>query len=88
MYYTHRAWGLCDGEHIFVMMDGNVFPAFLVGHQFYVLGSKEYLDKRTRVPLFIPFPGGFAYGISTVSDNVFRKLQLFRLNMDSGQVTE
>jgi len=88
MYYTHKVWGFCDGEHIFVMMDGNVFPVFPVGHQFYVLGSKEYLNKQMWVPFFLPLGGGFAYGTTAVSDNVIRKLQLFRLNIQSGEVTE
>ena len=46
MYYTHTVWGFCDGAQRYAMMDGNLFPIFLVGHQFYVLGSKEYHKRQ------------------------------------------
>ncbi|HEY4206179.1 MAG TPA: hypothetical protein VGM31_05165 [Puia sp.] len=54
LYYTHEAWGYCDGQRAYMMMDGNVFPVFSVGHQFYVLGSKEYGHRRVWVPFYAP----------------------------------
>ncbi|HWB93835.1 MAG TPA: hypothetical protein VG605_18375, partial [Puia sp.] len=58
-------------------------------HQFYVLGSKEYHDKRLWMPFMIPIgPVAGLYGIADLRDNVVRMLRLFRLNVHSGEVTE
>jgi hypothetical protein len=89
LYYTHTVWGFCDGGQAYVMMDGNLFPVFCVHHQFYVLGSKEYRDKKLWVPFIIPIgPLALVYGATDVSDNVVRTLRLFRLNVKTGLVTE
>jgi hypothetical protein len=87
LYYTHTAWGLCDGKQLYLMMDGNLFPVFLVHHQFYVLGSKEYASKKLYVPFFALVPGAFwVAGITSVSEEVIRNLRLFRLDAATGQV--
>jgi len=71
------------------MMDGNLFPVFRVYHQFYVLGSKGYRDKKLWLPFIIPLgPGGLVLGTTDVSDHVVRTLRLFRLNVKTGRVTE
>jgi hypothetical protein len=89
MYYTHKAWGFCDGQHVYVMMDGNVFPVFSVGHQFYVLGSKEFGHHRTWMPMYVPLgSAAFIYGAAVASDKIYRKLRLFRLDTRSGVVGE
>jgi hypothetical protein len=80
-YYTHTAWGLCDGKQRYVMMDGNLFPVFRVDHQFYVLGSKQYRTKKTIVPFFLPLTGAvYVFGTAAVSQKVVRELDLFRLD--------
>jgi hypothetical protein len=87
--YTHTAWGFCDGNQVFVMMDGNVFPVVRGHHQFYVLGSREYRNNKIWVPFLVPLgPAAAVYGITDVHDNVVRSLRLFRLNVRSGRVTE
>ena len=89
LYYTHTVWGFCDGKQVYVMMDGNLFPVFPVHHQFYVLGSKDYRNKKVWVPFYIPLgPLVVAYGITSVSDNVVRSLRLFRLDPQTGMITE
>jgi hypothetical protein len=89
--FTHTAWGFCDGKQTYVMMDGNVFPIFMVHHQFYILGSKEYRDHKIIVPGFIPISMGVAaivYGANNVSDNITRSLRLFRLDIRTGEILE
>jgi len=89
LYYTHSVWGFCDGNQSYVMMDGNLFPVFRVHHQFYVLGSKDYRDRKLWLPYIIPLgPWGLVYGVTDVSDNVVRTVRLFRLNVKTGRVTE
>lgn len=87
-YYTHTVWGFCDGHQRYVMMDGNLFPIFCVYHQFYVLGSKDYMIKNSSIPFIIPLPGAVVYGTATVAQNVARKLRLYRLDVDSGEVIQ
>ena len=47
MMFNHTAWGYCDGNQVYVMMDADLFSVFAVGHQFYVLGAREYSHKYT-----------------------------------------
>ena len=91
LYYTHTVWGFCDGKQVYVMMDGNVFPVFCVHHQFYVLGSKQYRNPKVNVPMIIPLGIGYAIflgGINSIADNVSRTLRLFRLDVQSGEITD
>ena len=89
LYFTRTLWGFSDGKQAYVMMDGNLFPIFSVQHQFYVLGSKEYRNKKIWVPFIIPLgPTGLVFGTTSFGDNVVRELRLFRLNVKTGRVTE
>lgn len=83
--YNHTAWGLCDGEHAFVMMDGNCFPIFTLNHQFYVLGSKRYSRSDIWVPLYAPLgPAAFMTGLMSVSENVRRDLRIYPMDLETG----
>ncbi len=101
MYFNHTAWGFCDGDQVYVMMDGNLFPVFTVGHQFYVMGSKEYRQKTRRVGYSMGtiVPIGSILGMGTyfsatatagvdVSSGVTRTLRIFRVDPVTGLVTE
>lgn len=89
LYYTHTAWGVCDGKGVYVMMDGNLFPVFNVHHQFYILGSKLYSTAKIGLPFFAPVgPATYGYGWMKLDENVFRKLQVFRLDVESGKVID
>ena len=87
-YYSRKMWGYCDGKELYVMMDGNLFPVLPCNGAYYVLGSKEYQVKTTKMPVFLLFPaaavamGGFA----SVSEKVYRKLRFFKLDMESGEI--
>jgi hypothetical protein len=54
MTFTHTAWGYCDGNQVFAMMDADLFTVFVVGHQFYVLGSREYSHEYMSSGLIRP----------------------------------
>ncbi len=88
-YYTRKVWGFCDGQGAYKMMNGNLFPIFNVYHQLYVLGSSEYRNKRTALPVLLPvFPGLIGLRTIGISDNVSRLLRLFRLDPYTGKTTE
>ena len=84
-----------------VMMDSNLFPMFTVGHQFYVLGSKEYRQKTRRVGYSIStiVPVSAILGMGTffsasatagvdVASGTTRTLRIFRVNPVTGMITE
>jgi hypothetical protein len=81
-------WGFCDGKQPFVMMDGNVFPVLSVYHQFYVLGSKEFSRDKIRLPdVYVPTNAGVWMMGGTVETPLKRKLRIYRLDTDTGEVT-
>lgn len=98
-YYNHTAWGYCDGSQVYVMMDGNLYPVFNVGHQFYVIGSKEYRQRTRRVGYsigtFVPIGGligTYAVASATagvdIANGTIRTLRIFRVDTDTGKITE
>lgn len=101
MYFNHTAWGFCDSNQVYVMMDGNLFPVFSVGHQFYVMGSKEYRKKTRRVGYSVGtiVPIGSIMGMGAyfavsgtagadISGGTTRTLRIFRIDPVTGKVTE
>jgi hypothetical protein len=76
LYLTHTVWGYCDGKQAYVMIQGSLYPVFMVGHQFYVLGSKEHRYSRLWVE-----------GVQ-LTDDLVKTLRLFRVDIDSGKVAE
>jgi hypothetical protein len=84
--YTHTAWGLCDGKQSYVMMDGNLFPVFVLHHQFYVLGSKRYSVNDVWLPLYAPLGGGFLTGTTDISESVTRNLRVYPIDLESGRI--
>lgn len=98
-YYNHTAWGYCDGSQVYAMMDGNLYPVFTVGHQFYVMGSKEYRKRTTRVGFsvgtIIPIGaimGAYVAASATaavdIASGTIRTLRVFRVDIDTGKITE
>ncbi|HUB61916.1 MAG TPA: hypothetical protein VL978_14480 [Puia sp.] len=49
-YYTHDAWGYCDGKDFYVMRDGILYPAWKEGKAFYLpaAGATENSTTATR----------------------------------------
>jgi hypothetical protein len=96
MTFNHTAWGYCDGKQVYVMMDGDLFTVFAVGHQFYVMGSREYSHKATRTGIGPGVPGGVIIGTAAalsapagdVTSRTTPILRIFRLDAVTGKVTE
>jgi len=89
-YYASGVWGFCDGQQAYVMRYGNAFPIFSVYHQFYVLGSKNYHEKYLWLPRVMPFGDAFVAhaAASQIDANLVRRLWVYRLDVQSGKVTE
>ncbi|HEV2479061.1 MAG TPA: hypothetical protein VGS79_05340 [Puia sp.] len=95
-YYSHDAWGYCDGKVIFVMRDGILCPAWREGNAFYFLGLA---DRDVIVPPgfiglgrpSVPDPNGDqAYspsGYTTEGQAMDVKIHgIFTIDMDTGDV--
>jgi hypothetical protein len=55
-YYSHSAWGYCDGKNIFIMKDGVLRPAWREGKAWYFFGKTkiETSDALTDTRLATP----------------------------------
>lgn len=40
-YYSHNAWGYCDGKNIFIMRDGTLCPTWREGNAWYFYGEAD-----------------------------------------------
>lgn len=95
-YYSHDAWGYCDGKNIYVMRDGILCYAWREGNAFYFYGGA---NREVVVP-----PGFTGYGRAGVQDPDYnmgnnpnnvsgagetldaRIRTVFMIDMDSGKV--
>jgi hypothetical protein len=59
-YYSHNAWGYCDGKMIYVMRDGILVPSWKEGKTWYLFGQVQTMDPRNQ-----NMPGYYSSG-STV----------------------
>lgn len=46
-YYSHNAWGYCDGTSIFIMRDGTLCPAWREGNAYYLYGNADFGELLT-----------------------------------------
>ena len=53
-YYSHKAWGYCDGKDIFVMKDGYLRPAWKTGKAFYFFSEAE-----SKAPDIYPYSNSY-----------------------------
>jgi len=83
-YYSWKCWGYCDGENIFMMMDGNLFPIIRYHNAYYVLGSTDYAVKKFKAPVFIMVPGLWVAGMITYKEEVVRKIKVLSLDPATG----
>lgn len=56
-YYSHDAWGYCDGNSIYIMRDGILLPVWKEGNCFYFLGQAYKERQVPRATPLDPFPG-------------------------------
>ena len=95
-YYSHNAWGYCDGKNIFVMRDGILCYAWREGNGFYFYGGS---DREVNI-----YPGFAGIGkpgvadpemgmgnhpgnVSNSGENLDAKIRnIFMIDMDSGNV--
>ena len=96
-YFSHDAWGYCDGKKLYIMRDGILFPLWKEGNGYYFL-STTYKETTQDIEYFDPgtsdihSPGGavvpgkpggwYPAGTRKVSSTVQR---IFTVDMDSGK---
>ncbi|HEX3934983.1 MAG TPA: hypothetical protein VHW43_09925 [Puia sp.] len=98
-YYSHDAWGYCDGRSVFIMRDGKLYQLWKEGNAFYFFGqaykefNMEVPDNRlpqpaTKGPAGIVSPGKPGHTdpnppTTTTHANLHR---IYTVDMDSGAV--
>jgi hypothetical protein len=90
-YYTHDAWGYCDGKDVYIMRDGVLYSAWREGKAFYF-----YRDIISRVNPPDAEKNPAAKGISmqsaTSGDSVsgrhadYKRRYVYSVDMDTGNV--
>jgi hypothetical protein len=82
--FTRNAWGVCDGKDMYIMQSGLLFKLFKYQNGFYWMGIKDMKLRQVGIPIIIPFPGGFIYGVEPSSSFMKIRLAPYLLNIDTG----
>lgn len=96
-YYSHDAWGYCDGRSIYIMHDGKLYQLWKEGNAFYFFSqaykenkvtSPEYiLPKSPTVgPTGIVSPGSPGYTVPSTTTVTSTQQRIYTIDMDSGVV--
>jgi hypothetical protein len=88
-YYTHDAWGYCDGKDVYIMRDGVLYSAWREGKAFYF-----YRDIISRVnpPAAEKNPATEGISGATTGDSVtgrhadYKRRYVYSVDMDTGNV--
>jgi hypothetical protein len=90
-YYTHDAWGYCDGKDVYIMRDGILYSAWREGKAFYF-----YRDIISRVNPpegeIIPASEPISTGGATAEDSFtgrhadYKRRYVYSVDMDTGTV--
>ncbi len=84
-YLKHNVWGVFDGDHYYIMQDGNLFKLYFEGKAMYWMGLKNYAIKLRGIPAIIPLGGGLlSYGTVSTSVKVDLQLTPYLLNYATG----
>jgi hypothetical protein len=96
-YYSHDAWGYCDGRSIYIMRDGKLYELWKEGNAFYFFGQayKEFtreIDNEvpTQLPTKVPngtiIPGKPGYTTQNYYKETSNQKRIFTVDMDSGGI--
>lgn len=88
-YYSHTAWGYCDGKTIYVMKDGILVPTWKEGNAWYLFGISEVTIQvgggMTHAPGSTYGTPGSTYYEPGYSKNITQK-HVYTVDMDNGKV--
>lgn len=87
-YYSRKVWGFCDGQQVFIMIEGKLCPLIFQDYAWYAYTSKEFTVIRYKGK-----PGLSLGGISLPSSGslpdrkkVKRKLQFLSIDIETGEI--
>jgi hypothetical protein len=101
-YYSHNAWGYCDGATIYVMKDGMLTPAWKEGRTWYLLSRAQIEDPQKKQGNYLR-PGissttvspvgvsaamlGMGMGEASINRiNKGTQMHIFTVDMDTGKI--
>jgi len=88
-YYSHDAWGYCDGKNVFVMRDGILRIAWKEGKAFYFSLSATTMSDGKPMNLPGAVPLGIAAPNAIVTSNMnfsSRNRNIYTIDMDTGSI--
>ncbi|HWK03721.1 MAG TPA: hypothetical protein VNS58_08815 [Puia sp.] len=93
-YYSHNAWGYCDGKNVYIMKDGMLTPAWKEGKAWYLFSQVQIIDPKRQGgsvggPGFTtPSPGGATTTgpYMTTSGGNETQLHILTVDMDTGKL--
>ena len=96
-YYSHNAWGYCDGQNVYVMKDGMLNPAWSEGKAWYLMGLARIEDASSPARPSVPLGTGagpvamiVGVGASALVNNMaynaanFDQVHVFAIDLETG----
>jgi hypothetical protein len=86
-YYSHQAWGYCDGKKVYIMKDGALAAAWKYGKTWYFYSGIDDYRNDINAENYHPYmatPAGPGYPID--GPPVKMERHIFIVDMDSGNV--
>jgi hypothetical protein len=96
-YYSHDAWGYCDGKSVFIMRDGKLHQLWKEGNAFYFFGQAYKESKGTTQvytppqpatmgPVGVISPGKPGYYTPYTMTTTATVRRVYTVDMDSGAI--
>ena len=90
-YYTHDAWGYCDGKDVYIMRDGILYSAWREGKAFYFyrdIISRVNPPHSEIIPASEPVPTSSATAEDSFTGRHadYKRRYVYSIDMDTGTV--
>ena len=96
-YYSHNAWGYCDGKFVYIMKDGVLVPAWKEGKAWYLYGRVHIINPKKEGGAYTPIgpsaSSSITPGVSVSTTMAVRtngsgstQRHIFTVDMDSGNL--
>ena len=100
-YYSHDAWGYCDGKNIYIMRDGSLCQAWREGKAWYLHGEADLetpsddigpaqLPQKPNVagspPSTIPVSPPLGPDLVDVNRTEIKRVRIYTLDPDNGDI--
>ena len=78
-YYSHDAWGYCDGRNVYIMKDGILNPVWREGKAWYFNGKTDF-----DIPEYTPGNNGTSMAVTSRKE--VKRICIYTLDIDKGTI--